>query len=73
MTKLQAYYMRAAAVHQNIHINYYLIEDGLECADLLTDSSLHNSEDVTIELLADIRDCPQHKKYLAQQGEVLDL
>ena len=70
MTKLQSYYMRAAAVHQNIHLNYHLIEEGLECADFLNQSG--HQEDVGVDLLADIRDSSQHRKYVAQLEQILE-
>lgn len=71
MTPLQAYYMRAAAVHQNVHLHYFLNEEGQECTDVMSASDWQ--EDVGLRQLPDIRDCSAYRSYIGIIGGDLDL
>lgn len=71
MTPLQAYYMRAASVHQNIHLHYFLNEEGLESTDAPSGSDFQ--EGASLGDLADIRDCSAYRSYVALVGGTLDL
>ena len=66
LSPLQAYYMRSASVHQNVHLQYYVNEKGLESTDILDPA--HLCEDVTDKDLVDIRDSPAYHAYLALAG-----
>jgi hypothetical protein len=70
-TPLQAYYMRAAAVHSNVHLHYFLNESGLECTDVPAMNDLN--EDATLRDLADIRDCTAYRAFQGLIGGQLDL
>jgi len=71
MTPLQAYYMRAAAVHQNVHLHYYLDEEGLESTD--APAPADGCEDVRLRDLADIRDCSAYRAFVSLGGGQVDL
>jgi len=71
MTPLQAYYMRSAAVIQNVHLNYFLNEDGLECTDILGAEDLQ--ERVSVRDLADIRENLAYRSFVNMVGGSIDL
>jgi hypothetical protein len=63
--------MRSAAVIQNIHLSYFLNEDGLECTDVLSAEDL--LEGGGIKDLADIRDNHAYRAFVNLVGGSLDL
>ena len=71
MTPLQAYYMRSAAVIQNIHLSYFLNEEGMECTDVLGAGDLR--EGAGVKDLADIRDGHAYRAFVKLVGGSLDL
>ena len=71
MTPLQAYYMRSAAVIQNIHLSYFLNEEGMECTDILGEGDL--LEGAGIKDLSDIRDSHSYRAFVKLVGGSLDL
>lgn len=71
MTRLQSYYMRSAAVIQNVHLSYYLNEDGLECTDVLDADQL--KERTSMRELADIRENSAYKSFVNLVGGSIDL
>lgn len=70
-TPLQAYYMRAAAVHSNVHLHYFLNEKGLECTDVPAMADLN--EEAALRDLADIRDCTAYRAFQGLIGGQLEL
>ena len=71
MTLLQSYYFRAASVHQNVHLSYFLNEKGLECTDV--PSTNYVRPEVGIAELPDIRDCQAYHSYVHNIGGSIDM
>lgn len=71
MTQLQSYYFRAASVHQNVHLSYFLNEEGQESTDVLSPNEL--KLDLGLNELPDIRDCSAHRAFVRLIGGDLDL
>jgi hypothetical protein len=71
MSRLQQYYFRAASVHQNVDLNYFLNEEGMESTDIPSPESLWPQ--VTLSDLPDIRDTPAYHAYIKTTGGSLDL
>jgi hypothetical protein len=63
--------MRSAALIQNIHLSYFLNEEGLECTDVLGAEDL--LEGAGIKDLADIRDSHTYRAFVKLVGGSLDL
>ena len=63
--------MRAAAVHQNVHLHYYLDEEGLESTDAPALADV--CEDACLRDLADIRDSSAYRAFMKLIGGQVDL
>lgn len=59
--------MRTASFHQNVHLQYYIADEGMESTDIIEKSQLF--ENSTFKDLHDIRDCLSYKDYLAFNGK----
>lgn len=71
MSPLQRYYFRAASLHQNVPVSYFLNEEGLESTDILSMDALLPR--MSLQELPDVRDCSAYRAYARDIGTTLDL
>jgi hypothetical protein len=71
MTPLQQYYFRVASVHANVHLGYFLNEEGLESTDVL--GSRDTLSEHGIQDLPDTRDCAAYRSFVQLVGADLDM